>query len=124
MQCPGAVCGAQCADSRSVACVGILIYINTGSRARDASSGVGGDLQRIKLDDSMDTSNTCLKGMLRSTPYRSRSNDFACTKNISSCERIKSRISGGARGDSRSLSDAYCDQCDHSVAFVDEKYIY
>ena len=67
-----------------VACVGILIYINTGSRARDASSGVGGDLQRIKLDDSMDTSNSCLRGMFRSTPHRSRSNDFACTKNISS----------------------------------------
>lgn len=47
-----------------VACVGILIYINTGSRARDASSGVGGDLQRIKLDDSMDTSNICPKGMV------------------------------------------------------------
>lgn len=44
------------------ACVGTLIYINTGSCARDASSGGKRFIQRIKLDDSMDTSNACREG--------------------------------------------------------------
>lgn len=93
------LCGFAC----TCAYVGILIYINTGSPARERVIRVGGDLQRIEIRRLNGQFLMRAEGDGPFSPTRvarSRSNEYVRSRRVpplrAARERIESHISGEA----------------------------